>query len=58
MPFSILKIFGGQFQVAGNSTHGPSEEEKLISSSKKRIYRLPLEERFLDPIQKKRYFNI
>ena len=57
MPFYIFLIFLEQFRMAGNSTPGPSEAETLLSSSKKKL-RLPLEEQFLDPIQKKGSFNI
>ena len=34
MPFSIFKIFSGQFRVAGNSTPGPSEEENQLKQKK------------------------
>ena len=57
MLFPIFKIFLEQFRASGNSNPGPSEAEKLIGSVKK-ISQLPPEERFLEPIQKKRYFNI
>ena len=57
VPFPIFKIFSGQFRASGNSTPGPSEAEKLIGSAKKML-RLPPEERFLESIQKKCYFNI
>ena len=51
MPFSIFKIFSGQFRVAWNSTPGPSKAEKSISSSKKKS-QLPPEERFSELTQK------
>ena len=42
----------GELQASGNSTPSPSEAEKLIGSGKKKL-RLPPEEQFLEPMQKK-----